>query len=106
VSLSSNKVTLWPSDIRHRILHSSLLASELETLVGRLEHVGHLTPLMHNFLGFIHRLKNVIMSRDVCHVRLSAKIIYDIRLFLVFLAQAHDGISMNLLTYCTPYHHP
>jgi hypothetical protein len=60
---------------------------------------------MPHFLGCIHRLKDAIVSRDVHHTCLSAKILSDLRLFLVFLNQAHEGMSMHLLTYCTPYHH-
>jgi hypothetical protein len=56
-------------------------------------------------LGRIRRLKDTIVSRSVRHVCPSAKILSDLRLFLVFLNQAHDGMSMNLLTYRTPDHH-
>jgi hypothetical protein len=105
VSLSSDKFSLWSADIERHILSGSLLAAALETLVGRLEHVGYLIPLMRHFLGRIRRLKDAIISRGVRHVRLSAKIIADLRLFMVFLKQAHAGISMNLLTYRAPDHH-
>jgi hypothetical protein len=46
VSLSSDKFSLWSSDIRRHIIRGSLVATKLETLVGRLEHVGYLIPLM------------------------------------------------------------
>jgi hypothetical protein len=105
VSLSSNKFVLWSSYIRRHIFRGSLLVSYLETLVGRLEHIGYLVYLMHNFLGRICRLMDAIVSHDVHHVHMITTILSDIRLFLVFLNQAHDGMSMNLLTYCTPDHH-
>jgi hypothetical protein len=60
---------------------------------------------MHHFLGRIRRLKDDIVSRGVLYVRLSAKILYDLHLFLVLINQAHDGMSTNLLTYRTPEHH-
>jgi hypothetical protein len=60
-------------------------------LVDRLEHGGYLIPIMRHFLGRIRRLKDTVIFRGVCHVRLNAKIgISDIGLFLVFLAQTHD----------------
>jgi hypothetical protein len=105
VYLSSDKFAIWSSDIRHHILSGSLPISELETLVGIIEHVGYLITLMYHFLVRIHHLKNAIVSRSIHHVRLSSKIISGICLFLVFLNQAHAGMSMNLLTYLTPDHH-
>jgi hypothetical protein len=105
VSLSSDTFSLWSSDIRRHILRGSLLAPELETLVGRLEHVGYIIPLVRHFLGRICRLKDSIVSRGIRHVRLSAKLLSDLHIFLVFLNQAHDGMSMNLLIYRTPDHH-
>jgi hypothetical protein len=82
----------------HHILSGSLLESELDTLVGQLEHVEYLTPIMRTFVGCIHRLKDAIIACGVRHVQLSANIIYDIHLFLIFIQQTHDGITMNLLT--------
>jgi hypothetical protein len=41
----------------------------------------------------------------VRHARLSANIIVDLRLFLTFLCQAYEDISMNLLTCRAPDHH-
>jgi hypothetical protein len=100
-----NKFVIWSSDIQRHIMCGSLLASELETLVGHMEHAGYLVPLIHHFLGRILWLKDVIIFRVNHHIHLSAKIISDLHLFLVFLTQAHDRISMNMLTDRTPDHH-
>jgi hypothetical protein len=37
--LSSDRSAIWSADIQRHILHGSLLASELETMVVRLDHV-------------------------------------------------------------------
>jgi hypothetical protein len=55
-----------------------------------------------HFCGHIHRLKDTIVSRGVHCVQLSANVVSDLRLFRIFLQQARDLISMNLLTYRTP----
>jgi hypothetical protein len=60
---------------------------------------------MRHFLGHVCCLKDAIVSRGVHHVHLSTKLLSDLRLFLVFLNQDHDGMSMNLLKYHTPDHH-
>jgi hypothetical protein len=60
---------------------------------------------MRHFLGRIWRLNDVIVSCGVRHARLGANIISDLRLFLNFICQAHEGISMNLLTFRAPACH-
>jgi hypothetical protein len=105
VSLSSNKSTLWSVGFRFHISFGTLIVFELETLAGHLGYVGYLTPIMHHFLDCIRHLKDAIVSRGVRSVRLSINIIADLRLFLIFLQQAHDGICMNLLTYRVSENH-
>jgi hypothetical protein len=60
---------------------------------------------VRHFLGRIHHLKDAVVSCGARRVRLSAKIIYGIHLFIIFLDQDHDDMSMHLLTYRTPDHH-
>jgi hypothetical protein len=82
VCLPSDKFGVWSADIESHISKWSILTAELKTLVGRLEHVGYLLPLVHHFLGWIRWLKDVIVSCGVRHVRLSAHFIADLRLLL------------------------
>jgi hypothetical protein len=51
VSLSDENHDLWSTEIGHHLENGSLLTKELETLVGRLEHVGYLIPLMRHLEG-------------------------------------------------------
>jgi hypothetical protein len=97
VSRSDEKHCLWSVEIRHRLEKGSLRSKELETLVGRMEHVGYLTPFMKHFLGRLHRFKDTIVSKGLRYRRFRAKIKDDLHTHKSFLDQARQGISMNLL---------
>jgi hypothetical protein len=67
---------------------------ELESLVGRLQHVASILPTSRHFIG---RLNNA-MNRANQYTRLSQNELDDLKLWKKFLYDAHKGIDINLIT--------
>ena len=73
-----------------------------ESFVGRLEHAATIIPHSCYFLNRIRGRKKG--KRHFQFVKLTKTTTADIRLWLLFLAKARDGISINLLTTRQPTH--
>jgi len=67
---------------------------ELESLVGRIQHVASIIPASRHFTG---RLNNAL-QRAKRFTRLSKSELDDLHLWKEFLVQAHKGMDLNLLT--------
>ena len=74
----------------------------MDSLIGRLNHVGYIIPQARHFLSRLRRLRDRTKNRRDTHI---AKVCADdMDLWDAFLIQAHNGINMNLLTYRKPMH--
>jgi hypothetical protein len=110
VSLPKDKFLAWTSDITQIIATKKASGELLESLLGRLNHVAKIIPLSGYFLNRIRHFIDHTASRNP-HSSLSKPrwlnkaVLEDISLFqTVFLPKAHEGISMNLITYRRPTH--
>jgi hypothetical protein len=75
---------------------------ELETLVGRLNHICFIIPLARHFMS---RLRWLLQgARAGRGIRLRPQVLADLRLWLSFLLIAFKGISLNLISFRAPTH--
>ena len=97
VSLPFEKYRAWSDGINNIITRNHSSHDELETLIGRLGHIALSIPYSKHFMSRLRRLMYKAKNRRT--VKTSPTIVEDLKLHLSFLQLAHDGISMNLLTY-------
>jgi hypothetical protein len=57
ISLPHDKFQVWKSDINSILQHGKSDANELETLIGRLGHVGTIIPFVHHFMSRLRELQ-------------------------------------------------
>ena len=101
-SLPDKKYIAWGADIKKMLTSGSAKAKELETLIGRLGHLGMIIPFVYHFLSRLQewqhksRIKRYPSQTDNC--------CQDLILMLKFLDKAHNGIDMNLISYRRPTH--
>jgi hypothetical protein len=97
ILLPTDKYEAWSSDITAIVVSKRTTFSELESTVGRLNHVGYIIPLARHFLT---RLRLRIRKRRHKHQHLSLNQaeLDDLDLWLDFLIQAQGGISLNRIT--------
>jgi hypothetical protein len=101
ISLPPDKYTEWSRDIRLLLTNKKTCHKQLETLVGRINHVaGILQPLRH----YMGRLYQALHRSKTKHgwTQLRQSEMDDLRTILQFLDKAHKGISMNLLVFRQP----
>ena len=97
-----SKHLAWRDDILRLLRARGATRSELDTLVGRLNHVGCIIPAARHFLS---RLRDRLWkARRHGRQRFDSEDAEDLNLWLRFLRRAADGMSMNLLTCRCPTH--
>lgn len=101
IALPTEKFVAWSADIASITHHKRCTKMELEQLIGRLTHAAHIIPLARFFLGRIRaKSQKPKYSRSIVRFNNS-----DLKLLSVwpqFLARAHGGISLNLLSVRIP----
>ena len=102
VALPTNKYVAWSDALRSIITAGSTTASEMETNLGRLGHLGMVIPYVHHFLSRLRELH--IRAKSRRSISVSPECIKDLQLMLDFLTHAHKGVSMNILAYRKPTH--
>ena len=105
IALPSDKYHAWLEDIRIVRQSGRCSYAALETLVGRLNHTAYVLPNARHFLSRIREgLGPPDRSRTTNRrsLKISADAADDLALWEEFLANAHAGISMNLLVTRTP----
>jgi hypothetical protein len=97
IILPFDKFEAWSSDITVILLHKRVKYGELESTLGRLNHVGYIIPLARHFLN---RLRLRIRQRRHKNQELSLNTeeLEDLALWGFFLEKAHAGISLNRVT--------
>jgi hypothetical protein len=101
-----DKYVAWSSGISTIISNQKASMDNLESLLGRLNHVAMVLPLPHYFLNRIrHFITNImkLSNSNLCtpsRKRLSTAVRDAIQLFqTVFIPKVQNGISMNLITF-------
>jgi hypothetical protein len=100
ICLPPAKHLAWTSEIQRLLAQGFTSKSDLETLIGRLNHVGYTIPLARHFL---HRLRSLLASPWSRHTKAIPQTHQeDLKLWITILSSAASGISLNLLCYRTP----
>jgi hypothetical protein len=99
--LPGDKFEAWSADIRKIVEMKRATYGELESTIGRLNHVGFIIPLACHFLGRlclrIRRRRHKNQQISLNHQELK-----DLSLWTFYLASAHQGILLNRITTCRP----
>ena len=105
VSLPDNKYIAWSADIKSMLTSGSAKAKQLETLIGRLGHLGMVIPFVYHFLSRLREWHHKTRNKRYPS-QMTAECRQDLLLMLKFLDKAHVGIDMNLISYRRPTHIP
>ena len=101
VHLPSHKFIAWSEQVNSFIARKTANSKDLQSLLGRLEHVAVMIPMYAHFLNNIRALEiKATQSNRNQVINKRSKI--DLKLSLKFLKKAHDGINMNLITFRSP----
>jgi hypothetical protein len=103
VSLPDNKYIAWSADIVKMLTSGSAKAKELETLIGRLGHLGMVIPFVYHFLSRLREWHHKSRHKRFPS-QMTAECRQDLMLMRKFLDRAHNGIDMNLISYRRPTH--
>ena len=104
INLPDSKHTAWQNDIDYFLASTLVKAKELEQMLGRLNHVAFIIPLMRHFLNHIHCLFNKAAKSKCGRARMTEEVRDNLKLCSEFLTTAHAGISMNLIVFRKPTH--
>ena len=97
VILPSNRFEAWSCDLKAIISERIGTFCQIETMIGRLNHAAYIIPLSRDFLNRI-RLRQEVRKDKNQTLSLAQDNIDDFKLWIVFLAKAKTGISMNQIT--------
>ena len=102
VRLPDDKFGTWDKSTHDVILSKQTSCEELESLIGRLNHAAMIIPLARHFMGRTHRLLNEPIKKNLSSMSPAA--LADLDLWQSFLANANQGISLNLIVERDPDH--
>jgi hypothetical protein len=101
ILLPNDKFEAWSADLRTITLDTKGTYGELESTLGRLNHVAYVIPLARHFLNTL-RLRLHQRRHKNQEITLNSEEVADLDLWLLFLAKAHAGISLNRITIRQP----
>ena len=97
VRLPKNKFIAWSNISGEMMQKGTTIAKELESIIGRLVHLGMAIPLVYHFLSRIRDL--LVGAKRRRTIRISGECLKDFDLMLHMIKIAHDGVSMNSIVY-------
>jgi hypothetical protein len=101
IILPSDKFEAWSSDIRKLVAERKGTYGELESTLGRLNHVAFIIPLSRHFLTKLRFRLNRRRHKKQ-QISLQTEEVADLDLWQRFLSKANNGISMNQVTIRRP----
>ena len=100
VYLPENKHVAWTRTIKDVLAANKTSYTELDTIIGRMVHVGFIISQIYHFMS---RLRDLMWrSRNRRSIKLTTSTRKDLELMLFFLEDAKEGIDMNLLVFRKP----
>jgi hypothetical protein len=94
IRLPVDKYMAWKTDIESAIQRKQISQCDLESLIGRLNHVAFVIPTARHFMNRIRKCLRP-NGKPWYRIKLPQTVRADLLLWLDFLEQAHLGISMN-----------
>jgi hypothetical protein len=102
ISLPMDKFSSWSASIHFMVIVEACSYDDLDTLVGRLNHVCFIIPVARHFMS---RLRWLLTGASAGRrIRIRPQVLADLRLWLSFLRLAFTGISLNLISFRAPTH--
>jgi len=103
IYLPMDKFAEWHSNIKEMLKNPKVNKNQMETLIGRLDHVAFLMDMLRHFMS---RLRNAIQRTLKTRITtLSSSETEDLKIMDKFLITASSlGVSLNLLTFRKPTH--
>jgi hypothetical protein len=101
IILPKDKFQAWSADLQVIVANHKGTYGELESMLGRLNHVAYIIPLARHFLGKL-RLRLHQRRHKNQEMTLNAEEVADLDLWIKFLEKASTGISMNRVTIRKP----
>jgi hypothetical protein len=102
ISLPVDKYDKWSKDIQLLISSKQVCSSQLETIIGHLNHTASILSMMRHFMGRICQALYRSLRNGWTCLRLCEK--SDLHLMVEFLAKAKNRISLNNITFRKPTH--
>ena len=100
IYLSGNNYVAWTCKIKDVLVVSKTSYTELDTIIGRMVHVGFIISQIYHFMS---RLRDLMWrSRNRRTIKLTDSTRKDFELMLFFLEKAKEGIDLNLLVFRRP----
>jgi hypothetical protein len=104
ISLPENKFIAWTNIITTILETKKVTTKELESTLGRLTHLSLVLPFVHHFLSRLRELHTRCKRHGRQSTTISPICLDDLELMLFFLTKAHEGTSMNIISYRKPTH--
>jgi hypothetical protein len=84
------------------IQQGTMTAKEVESIIGRLGHLGMAIPFVHHFLSRLRDLQVQAKSRQLIPITDNCR--RDLEIMTNIIKIVHNGISMNIIVYRRPAH--
>ena len=101
IKLPKHKFIAWSTQLKSFFSRKTAGAKDLQSILGRLETVATMIPMMGHFLNNIRQTEIRATSSGKNQV-LNKRTKEDFRLAEQFLIRARDGVNMNLITFRKP----
>eukprot|EP00957_Ditylum_brightwellii_P202408 15330041-Ditylum_brightwellii.AAC.1 len=100
ITLPENKFKAWSGAIKLHLKKKTTTTKEVESTIGRLGHLGMVLPHNHHFMSRVRELFERSKNRRC--IKTKGNCLEDLRLILVFLEKASEGVSLNMIAYRKP----
>eukprot|EP00957_Ditylum_brightwellii_P005987 453313-Ditylum_brightwellii.AAC.1 len=102
ITLPENNFKAWSDAIKLYLKKKTTTATELDSMIGRLVDLGMVLPHVHHFMSRLRELFGMLKKRSCIKIR--GDCLEDLRLMLVFLEKASEGVTLNMIAYRKPTH--
>ncbi len=99
--LPAAKATKYVNIVSHILLTNSVSLSDMQTLMGCLNHVAQMCPFMNNFRYYLNKLLATLINGSTQKLPLNAESKNDLKVWYNFLQDQKNWIPI-----CHPVDHP
>jgi hypothetical protein len=102
LSLPNNKLVAWTAIIKKVIEQGTTMAKEMESIIGRLGHLGMAIHFVYHFLSRLRNLQERAKSRRSININEECR--NNLQFMIGMIKRAHNGINLNIIVYPRPTH--
>ena len=100
IALPDDKYKAWSAQITKIENAKTATYAQMSKLIGRLNHVAFIIPAGRHFMNRLRRIEKKAERNSSARITREAK--KDLRLWMKFLTQANNGISINNIVFRKP----